>query len=88
MSGLCRRGSRSIRACSRRCGASSPNRARAQGHRTVKTKTDQAIVIDGCFGVDARNLLDVRLMNMAAKILTTRATETIREKEQLAYGHP
>lgn len=55
-------------------------------HRQFKTTTDQAIGVSGFYGVDARNLLDVRLMSMAARILTTRATEQIREQKQLAYS--
>ncbi len=63
-----------------------PNPGPLTGHRDIKTKTDQAIVLAGFFGVDARNITDVRLMNMAGKILTTRATLDIREKKQLSYG--
>jgi hypothetical protein len=55
-------------------------------HRQFKTTTDQAIGASGFYGVDAHDLLDVRLMNMAAQILTTRATEQIREQKQLAYS--
>lgn len=63
-----------------------PNTGPLAGRRELKTKTDQAIAMSGFYGVDAKNLTDVRLMNMAARILTTRAIDRIREKEQLAYS--
>jgi zinc protease len=63
-----------------------PNPGPLSAHTEIATKTDQAIVIGGFFGADARNLRDVRLLNIAGKILTTRATEDIREKQQLAYS--
>jgi zinc protease len=54
--------------------------------RTLKTKTDKATVLSGFFGTDFTKLREVRLLNMAAKVLTTRAIEIIREKDQLAYA--
>jgi zinc protease len=54
--------------------------------KMLKTQTDKAIVLSGFFGTDLSKLRDVRLLNMATKILSTRAIETIREKDQLAYS--
>ncbi len=60
------------------------------GPQTVKadlaTQTDKAAVLSGFFGADYDKLRDVRLLNMAARILTTRSIEQIREKQQLAYS--
>ena len=54
--------------------------------KSFATQTDKALVLSGFFGVDAKNLRDVRLMNMASQVLSTRAVEGIREKDQLAYS--
>jgi zinc protease len=52
----------------------------------LATQTDKAVVMSGFFGTDAKNLLDVRLLNMASRILSSRAIQDIREKQQLAYA--
>ncbi len=57
-----------------------------QGKRELNTQTDKAVVFSGFFGVDASNLVDIRLMNIASRVLSTRAINTIREKDQLAYA--
>jgi zinc protease len=54
--------------------------------QTLRTQTDKALVMCGFYGTDYRNIRDVRLLNMAGRILTTRAIEDIREKKQLAYS--
>jgi zinc protease len=50
------------------------------------TATDKAMVLGGFFGPDASNVRDSRLMQIASRILSTRAIQEIREKKQLAYS--
>src|SRR5439155_3305056 len=50
---------------------------------SVVVLTPQAAVMSGFFGADLRDVRDTRLLNMAARILTTRMTKTIREERQL-----
>lgn len=57
-----------------------------EAHREVQTQTQQAIVMAGLQGPALKDLEDVRLINLATRVLTTRATATIREKQQLAYS--
>lgn len=54
--------------------------------RDVATKTDKAVVADGFFGPEARNITDVRLMRMASRILSTRMVTIVREQKQLVYS--
>lgn len=54
--------------------------------KSLKTKTDKAMVLAGFFGTDASNLRDTRLLSMASRVLTSRAITTIREEKQLAYS--
>lgn len=64
--------------------------ARAAGpikvHRKISTKTLQAVVMDGFFGTDVQNVRDVRLLTLAARILSTRMNRVIREEKQLVYS--
>jgi len=64
--------------------------ARPQGPLTkdekFPTATDKAMVVGGFFGPDASNIRDSRLMQIASRILSTRAIQEIREKKQLAYS--
>jgi len=53
---------------------------------SFRTKADKALVLCGFFGADAKNLRDMRLMGMAARVLSTRAIAQIREERQLAYS--
>jgi len=53
---------------------------------TMKTQTPMAIAIAGTFGPDQSNIRDVRLINMATKILSTRMVKRIREEQQLVYS--
>jgi len=53
---------------------------------SVVVLTPQAAVMSGFFGADLRDVRDTRLLNMAARILTTRMTKTIREERQLVYS--
>ena len=53
---------------------------------SVEVLTPQAAVLTGFFGTDLRNVRDTRLLNVAARILTTRMTKTIREGRQLVYS--
>ncbi len=54
--------------------------------RTVDVKTPQSVVLDGFFGPNLRDLRDARLLNMAARVLSTRMSRTIREERQLVYS--
>lgn len=54
--------------------------------KSLKTKTDKAMVLAGFFGTDASNLRDTRLLSIASRVLTSRAITTIREEKQLAYA--
>ncbi len=53
---------------------------------SIDSRTPQAAVFTGFFGADLKNLRDVRLLNVAARILSTRMTKTIREEKQLVYS--
>ncbi|MCK4871406.1 MAG: insulinase family protein [Phycisphaerales bacterium] len=53
---------------------------------TVETATPKAVVLTGFFAVDADNVRDRRLMDLAARILNSRMFERIRENEQLVYS--
>jgi predicted Zn-dependent peptidase len=54
--------------------------------QTVDTSTDQAVVRAGFFGPDAANVAEVRAMQMAGNILSTRMVKTIREEKNLVYS--
>jgi zinc protease len=54
--------------------------------REVTTATKLAVVVDGFYGADMDNVVDTRCLQLASRILSTRMTQTIREKEQLAYS--
>ena len=54
--------------------------------RTLKTQTPQAVVVDGFFGADYTNVADVRTLQMASRILSTRMVKTVREERQLVYS--
>jgi zinc protease len=64
--------------------------ARANGplrvEETIAARTPQAAVFVGFYGVDLTNTRDTRLLNVAARILTTRMTKSIREDKQLVYS--
>ncbi|MGQ0627186.1 MAG: M16 family metallopeptidase, partial [Phycisphaerales bacterium] len=54
--------------------------------RSMVSKTDQAQVVAGFFGVDGTNVRDVRLMELAAATITSRMVKVIREEKQLVYS--
>lgn len=54
--------------------------------KTVETPTKQAFVYSGFYGADETNLEDVRALNMAARILSTRMVKEVREEAQLVYS--
>lgn len=54
--------------------------------RKINVKTPQAFVMDGFFGADIQNIRDSRLLAMAARVLSTRMNEVIREEKQLVYS--
>ena len=64
--------------------------ARPQGPisvgESVQVLSPQAAVLAGFFGADLRDVRDTRLLSMAARVLTTRMTKTLREDKQLVYG--
>jgi zinc protease len=53
---------------------------------SIEALTPQGAVLAGFFGADLRDLRDTRLLNLAARVLTTRMTKTLREDRQLVYG--
>jgi zinc protease len=53
---------------------------------TIKSDTPQAFVVVGFYGADEKNLGDVRALNMAARILSTRMIDEVRVKAQLVYS--
>jgi zinc protease len=64
--------------------------ARARGPitvgETIEALTPQGAVLAGFFGANLSDVRDTRLLNMAARVLTTRMTKTLREDRQLVYG--
>jgi zinc protease len=64
--------------------------ARPQGPlraaESIDARTPQGAVMAGFFGADLRDLRDARLLYVAARILTTRMTKTLREDRQLVYS--
>jgi zinc protease len=52
----------------------------------IDALTPQAAVFTGFFGADLRDTRDVRLLNLAARVLSTRMMKTIREERQLVYS--
>jgi zinc protease len=57
-----------------------------QAADTVPALTPQGAVLAGFFGADLRNLHDTRLLNLAARVLSTRMLRTIREEKGLVYS--
>jgi zinc protease len=53
---------------------------------SIDARTPQAAVFAGFFGADLRDTRDIRLLYLAARILTTRMNKTIREDKQLVYS--
>jgi zinc protease len=53
---------------------------------TIATRTNMANVMVGFYGPDATNLADARAMEMAAKVISSRMVQEIREKAQLVYS--
>lgn len=52
----------------------------------IDTQTPMAGVIAGFLGVDADNLRDTRLMQLASRTLSTRLIKKVREEERLVYS--
>ena len=52
----------------------------------VETITPQAIALTGFMGCDAREITDVRALNLAANILDSRLVKRVREELGLVYG--
>jgi zinc protease len=50
------------------------------------TQTDKAMVLSGFFGCEDRAVDDGRFLTAAARILTTRMIQSIREEKQLVYS--
>jgi predicted Zn-dependent peptidase len=53
---------------------------------SVQVLSPQAAVLAGFFGADLRDVRDTRLLSMAARVLNTRMTKTLREDQQLVYS--
>ena len=51
----------------------------------IDARTPQAAVFAGFFGADLKDTRDLRLLNVAARVLSTRMMKTIREDRQLVY---
>jgi zinc protease len=54
--------------------------------KTVQTPTKQAFVLVGFYGADEASRQDVRALNMASRVLSTRMTRQVREEAQLVYS--
>jgi zinc protease len=54
--------------------------------KDVVTPTNQAFVYSGFYGADENNRKDVRALNMASRILSTRMVKQVREEAQLVYS--
>jgi zinc protease len=52
----------------------------------IDARTPQAGVFAGFFGADLSDVRDTRLLNLAARVLSTRMTRSIREERQLVYS--
>jgi len=57
-----------------------------QAADTVQALTPQGAVLAGFFGADLRDIRDTRLLNVAARVLSTRMLKTIREEKGLVYS--
>jgi len=57
-----------------------------EAHEEMATQTQMAIAVSGSFGPDGDNIRDVRLVNLATQILSTRMVKRIREEQQLVYS--
>lgn len=55
-------------------------------HLELSTQTPMSVVINGFFGADQSDLKDTRLLQIAARVLSTRMITVIREQEQLVYS--
>jgi len=53
---------------------------------TMQSQTDAANVLVAFYGPDLNNTADVRALNMASRILSSRMVQEIREKRQLVYS--
>jgi zinc protease len=53
---------------------------------TIATKTDMANVMVGFYGPDLTNVADARAMQLAARVISSRMVQEIREKAQLVYS--
>lgn len=54
--------------------------------QTIATTTTSGYVMEGFYGPDQKNLDDVRAMSLAARVLSNRMIDEIREETQLAYS--
>jgi zinc protease len=52
----------------------------------MATQTPVSIVLSGFFGADQQNVTDVRLLQLASRIMSSRMIKAIREEEQLVYS--
>lgn len=54
--------------------------------RTFDSQTKQGIVLSGFYGPDEANIADVRRLELAARVLTSRMIKIVREEKQLVYS--
>lgn len=54
--------------------------------KTVESSTPQAFVLCGFYGADESDIPDVRALNVAARVLSTRMVKEVREDAQLVYS--
>jgi zinc protease len=57
-----------------------------QAAEKVQALTPQGGVLAGFLGADLRNVRDTRLLNVAARVLSTRMLKTLREEKGLVYS--
>ncbi|TMQ22149.1 MAG: insulinase family protein [Candidatus Rokuibacteriota bacterium] len=62
-----------------------PQRA-VRVEQTIEALTPQGAVLAGFFGADLRDLRDMRLLNLAAQVLSTRMLKSIRQEKGLVYS--
>lgn len=53
---------------------------------TLQTQTDKAYAISGFFGAERDAVRDQQLLNIAARVLTNRMIQTVREEKALVYS--
>ncbi len=55
-------------------------------NKKMQTQTPMALACMGFYGPDFENIVETRTMQAAGRVMSTRMTQRVREKEQLAYS--